>query len=103
MLSGLGNSESCFLSGIRAFFIEHRGYDDLRCATEGGHNAAAYLYAILIYKYNGGATADDIAKEYMRRVAGDVQCTFRSLSDVYMPYFVLCKYNIQIIFVLHNH
>jgi hypothetical protein len=32
-----------------------------------------------------------------------IQCTFRSLSDVYIPYFVLCKYNIQIIFVLHNH
>jgi hypothetical protein len=25
------------------------------------------------------------------------------LSDVYMPYFVVCKYNILIIFVLHNH
>jgi hypothetical protein len=24
MLSGLGNPEACFLSGIKAFFIEHR-------------------------------------------------------------------------------
>jgi hypothetical protein len=31
------------------------------------------------------------------------ECTFHSLSDVYVPYFVCCKYNIQIIFVLHNH
>jgi hypothetical protein len=26
MLTGLGNPEACFLSGIKAFFIENRGY-----------------------------------------------------------------------------
>jgi hypothetical protein len=62
MLSGLGNPEACFLSGIKAFFSEHRGYDDLQCATEGGHDAAAYLYAILLYRDNGGAATDDTAK-----------------------------------------
>jgi hypothetical protein len=62
MLSGLGNPEACFLSGIKAFFIEHRGYDDLQCATEGGHDAAAYLCAILLYRDNGGAATDDTAK-----------------------------------------
>jgi hypothetical protein len=40
MLSGLGNLEACFLSGIKAFFIEHRGYNDLQRAAEGGHNGA---------------------------------------------------------------
>jgi hypothetical protein len=55
MLSGLGNSEACFLSEIKAFFIEHRGYNDLRHATEGGHDTTAYLYAILLYRDNGGA------------------------------------------------
>jgi hypothetical protein len=25
MLSGLGNTEACFLYGIKAFFIEHKG------------------------------------------------------------------------------
>jgi hypothetical protein len=69
MLSGLGNPEACFLSGIKAF-IEHRGYNDLRHATEGGHNAAACLYAILLYRDNGGAATDDTAKGYMRRVVG---------------------------------
>jgi hypothetical protein len=59
MLSGLGNPEACFLSGIKAFFIEHRTYDDLWCAAEGGHDAAAYLYTILLYKDNGGAADDD--------------------------------------------
>jgi hypothetical protein len=62
MLSGLGNPEACFLTKIKAFFIEHREYNDLRRAAEGGHNAAAYLYAILLYKDNGSAAADNTAK-----------------------------------------
>jgi hypothetical protein len=70
MLNGLGNPKACFLSGIKTFFIEHRGYNDLRRAVEGGHDAVAYLYAILLYRDNGGAAADDTAKGYMRRVAG---------------------------------
>jgi hypothetical protein len=70
MLSGLRNPEACFLFGIKAFFIEHRGYNDLQRATEGGHDAAAHLYAILLYRDNGGTAAADTAKGYMRRVAG---------------------------------
>jgi hypothetical protein len=70
ILISLGNPEACFLSGIKAFFIKHRGYNDLRSAAKGGHDAAAYLYAIFLYRDNGGATADDTAKGYMRRVAG---------------------------------
>jgi hypothetical protein len=69
MLSGFGNPEACFLSGIKAFFIEHKGYSDLRRAAEGWHDAAAYLYAILLYRDNGGA-ADNTAKGYIRRVVG---------------------------------
>jgi hypothetical protein len=70
MLSDLGNPQACFVSRIKAFFIEHRGYNDLRHAAECGHNVTAYLYAILLYRDNGGAAADDTAKGYMRRVAG---------------------------------
>jgi TPR repeat protein len=81
MLSSLGNLEACSLSGIKAFFIEHRGYDDLRRAAEGGHDEAAYLYAILLYRDNGDATADDTAKGYMRRVAGSGSTTSRWLSN----------------------
>jgi hypothetical protein len=81
MMSGLGNPEAFFLSGIKAFFIEHRGYNDLQCSTEGGHDAAAYLYAILLYRDNGGATADETAKGYMRRVAGSGSTTSRWLSN----------------------
>jgi hypothetical protein len=48
-----------FLSGIKAFFIEHKGYNDLWRAAEVGHDAATYLYATLLYRDNGGAAADD--------------------------------------------
>jgi hypothetical protein len=81
MLSGLGNPEARFLSGIKAFFIEQRGYNDLRHAAEGGHDAAAYLYTILLYRDNGGATVDDTAKGYMRWVAGGGSTASRWLSN----------------------
>jgi hypothetical protein len=81
MPSGLGNPEACFLSGIKAFFIEHSGYNDVWRAAEGGHVAAAYLYAILLYRANGGAAADDTAKGYMRRVASGGSTTSRWLSN----------------------
>jgi hypothetical protein len=55
---------------MKAFFIEHRGYNDLRRAAEGGHDAATYLYAILLYRDNGGAAAADTTKGYMRQVVG---------------------------------
>jgi TPR repeat protein len=81
MLSGLGNLEACFLSGIKAFFIDNRGYNELHRAAEGGHDAAAYLYAILLYRDNGGAAAADTAKGYMRRVADGSSMTSRWLSN----------------------
>jgi hypothetical protein len=82
MLSGLGNPEPCFLSGIKAFFIEHRGYNDLWRVAKGGHDAADYLYAILLYRDNGGAAADDTAKWYMRRVvSGGTTMSSRWLSN----------------------
>jgi hypothetical protein len=81
MLTGLGNLEDCSSTGIKAIFMENRGYNDLRCAAEGGHNAAAYLYAILLYRDNGGAAADDVAKWYMRRVVGGGSTTSRWLRN----------------------
>jgi hypothetical protein len=59
----------------------NRGYNDLRRAAEVGHDAATYLYAILLYRENGGAAADDTAKWYMRRVAGGGSTTSRWLSN----------------------
>jgi hypothetical protein len=81
MLTNLGNPEAYFSSGIKAVFMENRGCNDLRRATEGGHDVASYLYAILLYKDNGGAAADDTAKWYMRRVAGGGSTTSIWLSN----------------------
>jgi hypothetical protein len=81
MLSGLRNPEACFFSGIKAVFNKNWGYNDLRRAAEGWHDAATYLYAILLYKDNGGAIADDTAKWYMRRVTGGGSMMSRWLSN----------------------
>jgi hypothetical protein len=81
MLTGLENPEACFLSGIKAFFIENRGYNDLWRAAERGHDVAAHLYAILLCRDNGGAADNDTAKWYMRQVAGGGSTTSRWLSN----------------------
>jgi hypothetical protein len=81
MMTDLGNPEACFLSAIKAVFMENRGCNDLRRAAEGGHDAAAYLYAIFLYRYNGGAAANDTARRYMRRIAGGDSTTLRWLSN----------------------
>jgi hypothetical protein len=81
ILASLGNPEACFFSGIKAGFMENRGYNDLQRAAEGGHGAAAYLYAILLYRDNGGAAADDTTKQYMRRVACGGSTTLRWLTN----------------------
>jgi hypothetical protein len=81
MLTDLGNLEACFFSGIKDVFMENRGCNDLRRAAEGGHDAATYLYAILLFRDNGGAAADDTTKRYMRWVAGGGTTTSRWLSN----------------------
>jgi hypothetical protein len=81
MLTGVGNPKACFFSGIKAVFMENREYNDLQQAAEGGHDATAYLYAILLYRDNGGAAADDTAKRFMRRAASGDSTTSRWLSN----------------------
>jgi hypothetical protein len=79
MLTDLGNPEACFFSKIKVVFMENMGCNDLQRAAEGGHDAAAYLYTILLYRDNGGAT--DTVKRYMRRVMGDGSTTLRWLRN----------------------
>jgi TPR repeat protein len=82
MLTDLGNLEACFFSGIKAVFMENKEIsNDLRRAAKGGHDMAAYLFAILLYMDNGSAAADDTAKQYMRRVASGGSTTSRWLSN----------------------
>ena len=44
--------------------------NDLTRAADGGHNLAAYLVAILLYRHNGDARDNDTMRWYMRRVEG---------------------------------
>jgi hypothetical protein len=60
---------------------EKQGYNGRRRAADSGNDAAAYLYAILLYRDNGGATADGTVKRYMRRVAGGGSTTSSWLSN----------------------
>jgi hypothetical protein len=38
----------------------------LTYAAKGGHNAAAYVAAVLLYRANSGIVDDEIARQYMR-------------------------------------
>ena len=40
--------------------------DELTYAAKGGHNAAAYVAAVLLYRANSGIVDDEIARQYMR-------------------------------------
>ena len=45
--------------------------DDLAHAADGGHNLAAYLVALLLYRHNGAVGDNDNARWYMRWVEGE--------------------------------
>jgi hypothetical protein len=81
ILTDLENPRVCFVSGIKVMFMENRESNVLQHAAEGGHDAAAYLHAILLYKDNGGVTAVDTAKRCMRRVASCGSTMLRWLSN----------------------
>uniref|UniRef100_K3ZMT2 Uncharacterized protein n=1 Tax=Setaria italica TaxID=4555 RepID=K3ZMT2_SETIT len=69
LLVGVGNSEACTLTGIVDFFaVPQPSLHELSHAAAGGHNVGAYLYALMMYRNNGGSANDDIAKMYIRRV-----------------------------------
>jgi hypothetical protein len=81
MMTDLRFPKAFFFSQIKAVFMENRGCNDFQRTVEGGHDAAANLYAILLYGDNGGASAYDTAKRYMRRVVGGGNMTSRCLSN----------------------
>jgi hypothetical protein len=61
--------------------MENKGCNDLRARHRGWEWCGAYLYAILLYRDNGGVADDDTAKRYIRRVAGGSSTTSRWLSN----------------------
>jgi hypothetical protein len=40
-------------------------------ATQAGHNVAAYVASMVLYRANGGASDDDTAKWYIRQAEGE--------------------------------
>jgi hypothetical protein len=56
-LTQVSNLEACFLTRIQIVFMEKHSprpcLDDLTHVTDGGHNLAAYLVTLLLYRYNG--------------------------------------------------
>ncbi|RLN25598.1 hypothetical protein C2845_PM07G10200 [Panicum miliaceum] len=70
-LTKVGNPEVCFLTGIEVAFRKGTPFApvctvELQRAAEVGHNLAAYMAAILLYRANDGAVSDDAARWYMR-------------------------------------
>uniref|UniRef100_K3YYR5 Uncharacterized protein n=1 Tax=Setaria italica TaxID=4555 RepID=K3YYR5_SETIT len=68
LLVGVANPQACTLKGIADFFAGTDPFlNELSHTTAGGHNVGAYLYALMLYRNNVGATDNDIAKMYIRR------------------------------------
>jgi len=74
-LTQVSNLEACFLTRIQTIFMEKHSpwpcLDDLTHATDGGHNLAAYLVALLLYRHNDDAGDDDTMRRYIRWVEGE--------------------------------
>jgi hypothetical protein len=64
-LAAAGNPAAGFLAGIDDIFGRNRGprppLDELHRATHAGQNGAAYVAAIVLYRFYSGADADGTA------------------------------------------
>ena len=74
-LTQVGNPDACFLTWIQTIFMEKQSLqpclDDLSRNANGGHNLAAYLVTLLLYRHNGSVGNDDTVRRYMNRVEGE--------------------------------
>ncbi|CAO2044974.1 unnamed protein product [Urochloa humidicola] len=75
-LAEAGNEEACFRDGVRVIFDVYRSdlvcpLDNLKSAAHKGHNLAAYMLAVCLYRRNGGAVDDEKAKELIRKLKGE--------------------------------
>ncbi|KAG2571489.1 hypothetical protein PVAP13_7KG378600 [Panicum virgatum] len=74
-LTDIGNLEACYMTGMMNVFS--KGTPEARpCiielahATERGHNVAAYVAAILLFRANTGADDNQAVRQYKRQVEG---------------------------------
>ncbi|KAG2561497.1 hypothetical protein PVAP13_8KG040300 [Panicum virgatum] len=76
-LAQVGNLEACFIAGmiviLRYPLLRPLSVIDknLERAARGGHKAAAYVAAVLLFMANGGTGMDNTARQYMRQAVGD--------------------------------
>jgi hypothetical protein len=100
-LAAAGNPATGFLTGINDIFGRNRGphppLDDLHRAAQAGHRGAAYVAAVILYKFYSGADADDTAFAYMKQVEGEApgQWHRRMLNNVHSLYFRTCGVNLS--------
>ena len=74
-LTQVGDLEASFLTGIQTVFREKHSprpcLQDLARTAGGGHNLAAYLVTLLLYRHGGDAGNDDTTRRYIRWVEGE--------------------------------
>ncbi|CAN6169957.1 unnamed protein product [Urochloa humidicola] len=75
-LAEAGNEAACFRDGLRVVFDVYWSeldcpLDNLESAAHKGHNLAAYMLALCLYRRNGGAVDDEKAKELIRKLEGE--------------------------------
>ncbi|RLN12243.1 hypothetical protein C2845_PM09G12710 [Panicum miliaceum] len=85
-LTKVSNPEACFLTGMEVAFRKGTPLVpvctvELQHAAEFGHNLAAYVAAILLYRANDGAVRDHAARWYMRQVEGKEEAAAASHGD----------------------
>ena len=84
-MTQVGNLEACLLIGIQTVFVENHSprpcLDYLTRAADGGHNMAAYLVAIFLYRHNGDAGDDDTIMRYIRWAEGKEESWATAIVD----------------------
>jgi hypothetical protein len=69
-LAAAGNTAARFLAGIDDIFgrncVPRPPLDELHHAAQAGHKGAAYVVAVVLYRFYSRADADDTAFAYMK-------------------------------------
>jgi hypothetical protein len=91
-LAADGNPAAGFLAGIDDIFGRNRSprppLDELHRAAQVGHRGAAYVAAVVLYRFYSGTDADSTAFVYMKQVEGKApgQWRWRMLNNVHFLY-----------------
>jgi hypothetical protein len=92
-LTAAGNSAASFLAGIDDIFGRNHcpcpPLDKLHRAAQAGHRGAAYVAAVVLYRFYNGVDADGTAFAYMKQVEGEAPGQWHRwmLNNVHSLYF----------------